>query len=282
VLYHDSMVNDVFLTMDLGYLFSASDDTTAKIWKYDYGTKKYFEIASLNAHTCSIQSIYYYERMKILVTGDSNGLVRVWINNQLENKFKQIQTIQSVNPVKTLTIRFDNILCQHLLVIGTEGKKIKTYKLDITTEEHNQHTQKVKFTPFSVFESADVFAVSKDMSMIVYQTLNDLHKIKISKYRNLPLLPESYGLFQVLINLFVDESNFISKSAFHELINHIKANPMFYDKRKIHSDINIVLLAVISGYSDVLKVVLKSFGYEEHLYTSRFKPLEFALKRSNI
>lgn len=72
------------------------------------------------------------------------------------------------------------------------------------------------------------------------------------------------------------------KSALYDLISHIKANPGFYDRRKIHSDINIVLLAVISGYSDVLKVVLNTFGYEENLYTTRFKPLEFALKRSNI
>jgi hypothetical protein len=48
------MVNDVFLTTDLNLLFSGSDDTTAKVWKYDYRSAKYHEIVELTTHVSSI------------------------------------------------------------------------------------------------------------------------------------------------------------------------------------------------------------------------------------
>lgn len=44
VLYHSSMVNDVFLTTDLSLLFSASDDTTAKVWKFNSKLGEYSEV----------------------------------------------------------------------------------------------------------------------------------------------------------------------------------------------------------------------------------------------
>ena len=211
-------------------------------------------------------------------------------SNLKDAPFEIIQTLDLSEKVSKVILGKE-----HRLLIAASESRIQVYLV-----------QNLKYILLHSFQSSPLFSFNEDFSKVMFCRPSALRNLKNSDLRHSLLkiaqglqkevpanrvslfylkdglkISDSYDLTTRLISVFEDTRNLIGKQELFHLIQALKRNPQYYDQIKIHTNLNILMLCVIGGFDDLLRLALEQFGYNAFFFEQGFDPLDYTLKLKN-
>lgn len=285
---HDGSVYDVNISQDSSQILSCSYDKTIIVWSLNVEGDQYFQFQTLNGHHDKIISLIYIENEKTILSASRDKTIKIWTLNE-EGLYVQNGEMQfKYAPIQ---LRYQ-VKARNLMVEDIEGD-CHLYK-----RQGHEFIKQSNFKGLNHCRSIENqfhFYVERDSTpKNARERYSGITRYNIiQRYQgpsNFTFSEDSF-LFHGIQSLFEGgvAKGVIQKKGLEDLITYLlfQLNANYSQNVKneilhiIHSRVNILFLALVSGHISSFKRALSAFGYYQYLYVPNFDPLKYALTTGN-
>ena len=296
---HTSLVSALDVSVDGSKLVSGSWDNTVIVW--DVVNPETFECKQLQVledDNWIFQTILSRD-MQLLITGNYDTSISVYAWDPRHQMYFRIQRLKKVHQEKSIFFKmrlFNNE--RYLISLADPGTQLKLWSLGPTGLNHIKNLGKAG--GFNVEEKSNKMAIVNHRSRNVFT---------VFKIREKFTTETTFMSFKFFYELFdkKNDSTLIEKSVLQKFLESQKnargsqyrvggglvtsqlmlrpkdeASVNLSSHLSLHSRRNILLLVVLSNYSDLLSKALESFGYCPMLFEETYDPLDIAIKLNHM
>ena len=293
---HTKPISGLVISGDSMTLISGSDDKLLKVWTRT-SRKKQFENLQTIKTKAKICTLKLANKDKMLLMGRKDKSIRVFLKNY-DGKFTLVQEFKkAMKYIGNMFIMelFDG--GRFLATLQKSGAPCKVWYVDDhclkEIGEINKMTKKEKIeksknkkkgikTGGKELEKVHRIAISSDFSRMIMVGGEKKTKIETVQLKANMTIKEDFECYKLLQELYSDRTRFISTEALDKLIDFFEgSNSDFIWLQKIHSGLNLVLLAVLSREAKLFKKTLDMFGYASYFFQEGFDPLDVAIELNN-
>lgn len=277
ILSHRDWIFSLHVSQDDQILVSGSLNNEIQVFLRNGNKFNLFQ--KIESQSKKIRALITLKSGKILIAASDDKTIRTYFRDKNEGFYNEIQEFKNVHEETYYLFKSKNE--KYLL---SKGMKKGTMRIWGITSSG--------ILPLTQLNAAVKVAVEPNFENI-FQVKQELPSVtEVVALTQGPVLDEDFKLQKIIRNLFKAQehgyNNFMVKEVFQDLFLYLKSHQKGHidtrlqDNFLIHCKVNILLLCILSGFSDILRTALKEFGYNPFFYRdSEFDPLKVAVKLDN-